>query len=704
MKLSQKLIALIMSAVMLLALAGCVASAEPGAVAKSDIGTEALVDTPTPQVTDPARIIKSASEWNAGRTYAVAQVIDITGAEANIGSLAEGFPKEGIGSAKLTCEVLDIYNFARLKDAAEAEDASYLYFTVGDFEWIGGGSAAKKRESRQGSLRDSDITEEYLTELKNNGANVTYMIYLDWNHKDTVGIGDTILVSIDPQVSINPNSQGDAYAIEDSKVYRAVVAPFAADHLQPHIAKFVDGKLQLPAELSGAFELGRLYDDAEPQLTGIKNGDSVEDVVAFLKTVEQDMARYEAENTPEPVVESVTFDPEPVGQESPEPEPRENSEGLQSAVGGTLGWYSAAYPDMVYYADHAGGIVVIDAGSNTQNVLESSAISADEILLKDANGDCLLSMTFSLKEGSVINRMELDGSGKREIVRLPDHILTYLNKNSIYTKGSKLYIQLKNTKIQAENDVYELMEIDVDAETARKLYTFERGQAVIGGYGNSLFLRTDLGRIPDPEIEDSLIREKSMFTPVIRYRFDAFDIETGQITETMEAVVSNIWYFGGHNCLSLTLEKGDLVVHIYDCTAGTEAQTAIDVVPEFLMDEPNIGTTNWVIPGEALDGTHFTLGYCEFEKENGEFATDARGQLIAKDLHYCIVDAKNGTAISLDDVYADSAVKVPADAVVFAETDTTFYFMRTMEPSKIYAVPRQQILSGHVTDVTVIQQ
>lgn len=298
------LIAIIAAAVCCAAVAACFLTDPMDKTASViEIGTEdpASQGDPSSNGNDPANAALSIGEqrakdyeWNASRTYAVAQLVEKTPAEAMIGSLAEGFPKDGMASMKLICEVPQMFNYSRLRDAADSEDALYQYFNIGQFAWVGGGSAARRSENRPGSF-NGDITEEFLESLRASNTPFTYNIYLDWNYKDAVNIGDTVLIAIDPQVTINPNSTGTAYEIEDAKCYRAVAAPFASDSPQPHIAHFIDGKLQLSAKLQDAFDLRRLYNDTNPELTGIKDGDSVETVVNFLKAVEQDMIRYEGE-------------------------------------------------------------------------------------------------------------------------------------------------------------------------------------------------------------------------------------------------------------------------------------------------------------------------------------------------------------------------------------------------------------------------
>ena len=659
----NKFAALILTAAMLLTLAGCFVSASSNDAKVKDSETASYVDLPISQGSDPTRIIKNTYDFNKGRTYAVAVVKDKSEGSYAIGTCADGFTMQGKRAHLLDCEVLYYFNYDRLKEAAENDDpnATYCYFKIDGFGYGGSKARTEELKDRPGgeTIFDGNITEEFVENLKKRGKSITYSIYLDMEHGDAVEVGDTILVAIDPQLTINPNYVTGAYEIKDPKSYYAVAAPFADDSPQPYIAKFIDGRLQLSGKPQGAFALKRLYDVPDPQLTGIKDGDSIETVVAFLKAVEQDMARYQAEHTQEVAAEPVS-----PKTESSEPVVQESSGGLRSALGGYAGHYSVAISDSIYY--RSDDLVSIDTGTNTRQLLDGADInSREEMLLRDANGDCLLSMEFSLEEGFIIYRMELDGSGKREIIRLPGYMLTYLDREYIQTVGSKLYVMLRNAK----EDIYELIEIDVDAETATSVYVFEVGQTVLGGYGNSIFLRTEQGKA---------FQEKSMFDPVFRYRFDAYNIETGMVTEITEAVVSSIRYYSSHNFLFVTLENEKLVTHIYDLAAGTETQTVLDVVPESFMYDPNTGTIDVRKVGDVLDGTHFML-------------------------NYCIVDAENGTAVSLDDVYADAAVKVPSDAMMFAETDTTFYLKSFMGSDEIYVVPREQLLGGYVTDVTILQ-
>ena len=304
----KRIISCILAVLVLISLAACstVVKGDPADTVESEKTNDKQVFMPLAKERGSSNDPAICYQFDKSKTYAAAQIKDITGAEVNIGSLAEGFPKDGLCCLKLKCEVMCIFNYARLREAADAEDALYQYFDIGQFAWVGGGSVAKRLEKRPDDVFKGDITEEYLDSLKESNTSFTYSFYLDWDYKDSVEIGEIILVSIDPQVTINPNSIGTTYRIEDPKTYRAVVAPFNADHPQPHIAKFVDGKLQLPEELEDAFALRRLYDDTDPELTGIKDGDAIEDVVAFLKAVEQDMIRYEEEMRQQPAVTDVS--------------------------------------------------------------------------------------------------------------------------------------------------------------------------------------------------------------------------------------------------------------------------------------------------------------------------------------------------------------------------------------------------------------
>ena len=306
----NKFAALILTAAMLLTLAGCFVSASSNDAKVKDSETASYVDSPISQGSDPTRIIKNTYDFNKGRTYAVAVVKDKSEGSYAIGTCADGFTMQGKRAHLLDCEVLYYFNYDRLKEAAENDDpnATYCYFKIDGFGYGGSKARTEELKDRPGgeTIFDGNITEEFVENLKKRGKSITYCIYLDMEHGDAVEVGDTILVAIDPQLTINPNYVTGAYEIKDPKSYYAVAAPFAEDSPQPCIAQFVDEKLQLPKELEDAFALRRLYDDTDPELTGIKVGDAIEDVVAFLKAVVQDMIRYEEEMRQQPAVTDVS--------------------------------------------------------------------------------------------------------------------------------------------------------------------------------------------------------------------------------------------------------------------------------------------------------------------------------------------------------------------------------------------------------------
>ena len=375
---------------------------------------------------------------------------------------------------------------------------------------------------------------------------------------------------------------------------------------------------------------------------------------------------------------------------------------MQSALGGAFGQWTVSAPEGVYYlfqfdadsGSYDSSVVFLDTGTNTQKRLGGSLIGDSETLLSDSNRDCLLTMTFSMDGGFVISRIDKDGSGKEEVVRLPGYVQDYFDRNYIQTKDSKLYVPLR------KGESRELVEIDVDAGTAKTVYYFEKDQSVVGGYNNCIVLRTYLGEVAGAQ-------QDAAFSPIRSYRFDLFDIETGETELLMQADLPYISYYYGHSILSMTWEGDRYVTHIYNLSTGTETTKDLDVVPEFLMDEPN-RSSKWITLGEVLDDTHFTLGYCEFEMEEGE---DGKGHIRTEDgrpvfkaPHNCIVDAESGTAASFDQVFAHSDARIPGDSIVFAESDSSFYFTSKGSKWVIYAVPRDQLLSGSVDSVTVIHE
>ena len=298
---TKRIIAALMAVLMVLSLAACgsVRHNGPAEIKDAETAKAAESEKIIAAAEDPAKEEKSDYLYDTAKTYAVAVVKSKSEGGYSIGRCADGFTMQGKKAHLLDCEVLYYFNYDRLKEAAENDDpnAVYMYFKIGGFVYGGSKARTEELKDRPGgeTIFDGNITEEFVENLKERGKSITYCIYLDMEHGDAVEVGDTILVAIDPQLTINPNYVTGAYEVRDPKSYFAVASPFAEDSPQPCIAKFVDGKLQLPAGLSEAITLRRLYDDTYPELTGIKDGDSVEDVVNFLKAVEQDMIRYEQE-------------------------------------------------------------------------------------------------------------------------------------------------------------------------------------------------------------------------------------------------------------------------------------------------------------------------------------------------------------------------------------------------------------------------
>ena len=370
---------------------------------------------------------------------------------------------------------------------------------------------------------------------------------------------------------------------------------------------------------------------------------------------------------------------------------------MQPALGGAAGHWTVTTPESIYYVyndDSESFLTLIDTRINAEKIIGGNDITADETILSDAYGNCLLTMSFSMEGGFVVNRMELDGQGKKEIVRLPGYVLDYFDKNTIQTRGSKIYVPLR------KDGVRELVEIDVDTAESKTVYTFSENQFVYGGFNDRIVFRTYLGEVEGAD-------QDAAFSPIRSYRFDAYDTDTGESETLLEADLPYISYYYGYSIMSMTWEGDRFVIHTYNLSTGKETKKDLDVVPAFLMDEPN-RSSKWSTLGEALDNSHFTLGYCEFEMEEGEdgkgsIKTDG-GRPVFKAPHYCLVDAENGTAYSYDHIFAASGARIPGDSHVFAETDTAFYFTPSAggDIPVIYAVPRVQMLTAHVDSVSVV--
>ena len=191
----------------------------------------------------------------------------------------------GVDCQQLKGDILYFYNESRIKEMGRLSGARYWLFSNLSILEQQGSIVVNNdfRKQQRGSGRSLEVKDT---------------IYLDWRYKDTVKVGDTILVDLGTQHWVNPNEG------IDETIQHLIVDPVIQTGAKPYIAVFVDGKLQLDQEMEAVFSLERLYEDTEPDLTEIHDGDSIESVIAFLSSVEQDVARYRKEN-PECYVEVV---------------------------------------------------------------------------------------------------------------------------------------------------------------------------------------------------------------------------------------------------------------------------------------------------------------------------------------------------------------------------------------------------------------
>ena len=320
----KRLTEVLLAVVMLVSVSGCTSGSkdvtEVQSVAVQEDHTIVVSDANkgAAHEEDPRDQRAKDYEWNVSRTFVVGEVSfhnDPSGYTLK-GMCTEGRGVSGVKCNSFACDARGVYayyNYDRLvKTALADEGAIYSYFSLDGVNWNGGGAIDKFRsECEPGSYFDGSVTDEIIESLASRDKAVEYWFYIDWRQQDRVKEGDTVLMVIDPVLTVNPNYLIPEYqdTIKTPKSYSAVVAPFPGafeGSFDPYIVQFVDGKLQLPAELPETFALRRLYDDTDPELTGIKDGDSIETVVAFLKAVEQDMIRYEEEMRQQPITTDVS--------------------------------------------------------------------------------------------------------------------------------------------------------------------------------------------------------------------------------------------------------------------------------------------------------------------------------------------------------------------------------------------------------------
>ena len=225
------------------------------------------------QTNDPVRDIKADYEYDTNRSLAVAVVQEVSEGPFWRGCVV--LAERGVLCQELKCDVLHFYDEARLKALCKADEAECRYnqYSV----WEGWGYYV--------------MDEEFIKAAQNSNDPIEYKIYLDWNYKDTVKVGDTILINVGTLLNRNPN-EGST----EPPQHHLVVEPFGVEPKSPMLAKFVDGRLQLPDELKDSLNLRRLYHDTDPESTSINDGDTVDDVIAFIKSVEQDVERYRSEH------------------------------------------------------------------------------------------------------------------------------------------------------------------------------------------------------------------------------------------------------------------------------------------------------------------------------------------------------------------------------------------------------------------------
>ena len=260
----RKYVSLLLTAAMLFALAGCNVTTTKAGGTIGDKTT--LAASPSDTTEDRLRL-------DINRSLAIAEVLEVSGGPGRLGRAT--LDPQGMPCQELKCRVLHFYNEARLKEQCGKDDAYCRYNNYTYFENVG----------------QLIMDEKFYAKAEEIGRPVVYKIYLDGEYRDTVKVGDTILVNLETLLDQNTNKEATS-----PRNHHLVIAPFSLEHKTPVLAKFADGKLQLGEELKDSLNLKRLYEDTEPGRTAIKDGDSIEDVISFIKCVEQDVERYKAEN------------------------------------------------------------------------------------------------------------------------------------------------------------------------------------------------------------------------------------------------------------------------------------------------------------------------------------------------------------------------------------------------------------------------
>ena len=608
-------------------------------------------------------------EWNSGKTIVVGQVDDneifrighteLTTCAADVDVHADP-PRVGIKSQRFYIDAYVYYNYARMRSVAEADDEGiYQYFSDGRFEFSGGKPMEERWEQLPfyDEIFRGDITEEFLDALHSQGRKITYDFYITWDHQYDVAEGDIILLAADPQITYNANYFLNG--MESNHYYKAVVAPFGSENLEPYIAHFVDGRLQLPDKFKEAFDLKRLYTDTEPQLTGIEDGDSIETVVAFLKAVEQDMARYEQENgltvasTDVDAARLNSFEMEVLQHacEGPAPPRVVTPNGVYILDNLEKESFRIARQDL---SNGEKTCICSKAGCNHDDGSCVAYVEKECLLMYYAAGDCLL--LLDTDSGS-LERVEIDGSSRSEVLNIgKSYICGYYDEYSFQTLGGKLYVYLTEMLSEGER-AYVILEIDVEEKTFRTLYTFVPGQSISGNFDHYLVLDENKGavnRSSDLAFSSNWIHE-----------FSLLDVDTGKAeNNAISLTLPLVYHVYGHNVMSMTWETDHFVTHICDLRTGAKRSAEVTDLPKELL-EVQYKSDKKVMPLFVVDDTHFVLRY------GG---------------NCYIVDAENGRISECSEF--ESTVEK------YAEYEDVLYFTKHYDKNTIYMITKTDLLSN----------
>ena len=373
---------------------------------------------------------------------------------------------------------------------------------------------------------------------------------------------------------------------------------------------------------------------------------------------------------------------------------------MRSALVGDNGFYGTPVSSGVYYFSHR------DPYSSTDRIMfldystgESRCICSDpdcahsdescpayvmggsNILLATADENHLY--MFSTEFSSLV-RMDLDGSNRKTLFYVEDHVLDYYDRNSVQTYGNKIYMEmfiLGSADDEHPHGFSDLIELDPDMMTYKVVMSLGENTGIAGGFDSRILLST---------LEEVYDVAGPPFT--VRYRcvYSTFDVTTGKVETINKVDVTDQGYYFGGNLMMLELQD-KLYCYCYDFSDGSDdSRKPLAVLPEYLDQEPNlIGDSDGVHHGRAVDRTHFFFSY-------GEYETDESGELVKYPpldrpqyvrTHFCLIDTENGTAVAFDD-YASS--------FVFAINGNTYYIVEYDEyyVPHMSAVAAEDLLNG----------